>query len=39
MISVYLLLDSFAGNRLSYNYFTYHLQPPLLSLAAASPIT
>ena len=30
---------SFVGNKLSYNYFTYHLQLPLLSPAAASPIT
>ena len=30
---------SFVGNKLSYNYFTYHLQLPLLSPAATSPIT
>lgn len=30
---------SFVENRLSYNYFTYHLQLTLLSLIATFPIT
>ena len=33
------LPPSFVENRLSYNYFTYHLQLTLLSLIATFPIT